>query len=188
MGAVFIIRFEALLHLLQRVGEFQQLRLYLLLVRPVLLVIDAVLHAGPEVHAQRAYLDLDRVILSQIHIPHRNTQDDMVAAVAVGLRMEDVILLIDNDQVVLPFQRIDHLVSVLLEIADHTHTGNVLQMCAGISRCRVEVQPFQFFIEAFMLFDSGVEGMDRLACRVLVDGVVQDVKPAKQQIQGILIG
>ena len=85
------------------------------------------LHGGPEVHGDGAELDLHGIVFHCIHVIDRYADNEMVASVAVRFRRCYVILLLDQDQVGLLFERVTEAADILFKEADDADSGNVLE-------------------------------------------------------------
>ena len=85
------------------------------------------LHGSPEVHGDGAELDLHGIVFHSIHVVDRYADDEMVAPVAVRFRRCYIILLLDQDQVGLLFERVAEAADILFKEADDSDSGNVLE-------------------------------------------------------------
>ena len=92
----------------------------------VVLVIDLVLEAGPEVHGDGAELHLDRHVLRPAGEEHRDLDDRVEALVAVGLGLGDVVLDLDHGDVGLIAEHAEDRVDVGHEAAGDPDPGDVL--------------------------------------------------------------
>ena len=63
------------------------------------LVGDAVFHGGPEVHGDGAQLDFHRIVFVCIQTSDIYAENDMVAAVTVGLGVLNIVSLTDENKV-----------------------------------------------------------------------------------------
>ncbi len=126
-------------------------------------VVDLMLQAGPEVHRDGSQLHFHPHHLFSVGEKDRNLQHQMVAAVAVGLGVFDVVLFFDDYQIVLTGQHLSHGVDVLDEGADDPDARNVVEVGAhGIQGNREAL--------AVHLFDNAHRALDAALDRV--DGVV----------------
>ena len=91
----------------------------------VVLVIDLVLEARPEVHRDRADLHLDGHRVRARREEHRHLDDEVQALVAVVLRLGDVVLHLQHLDVALHRQQLGEPVGVGHEAACHPHAGDV---------------------------------------------------------------
>ena len=68
------------------------------------LIPDVVLKACPEIHGNRAKLDLRYHILRSVRKIYRDTGVEMQGTVAVVVRLLDIVLLFENLHILLPFK------------------------------------------------------------------------------------
>lgn len=129
---------------------------------PLVLVIDLVLQAGPEVHGDRPDLNLhghgDRARAEE----HRNLDERVQALVPVGLRGGDVVLDLEYPHIVLRDERLQDLVGVGDEAARDPHSGDVQD--AGPDRLRRggDVEACHFPQDAPGGLDPGADVLDRV--------------------------
>ena len=90
------------------------------------LIAQLVFQAGPEVHGDRAQLQFDAHGLGRFGQEDRHFEDEVQAAVTVGLGVFNVILFLDQRQVILPHEHIRHRVDILDKRADHADAADVV--------------------------------------------------------------
>ena len=81
--------------------------------------------ARPRIHGDGAQLDLDVHHLFLVGEEDRHRHDQMQAAVAIFLRIGDVVLAADQRDVILLHERVGDAVDIVHKGADHAHTGDV---------------------------------------------------------------
>ena len=131
---IFAIAFHFRLYLLQLFGiaeKFFHQHFLSHRLTGLLLIADAVLHAGPEIHRHGAKLNFHRIVIHAVGMVNRHTKDNMVAAVAVGFRVSYVVSLLQDNQVFLLLNKIDNPVNVTDKVADHPDAGDIGQVIPG---------------------------------------------------------
>ena len=107
------------------VGGRRQLGEQVLGYMAVVLVVDLVLEARPEIHGDGAQLHLDGHGLRARRQEDRHLDDEMQAAIPVRLRVRDVVLLLEQRDVVLREQQVADAVDVMRERTDDADVGDV---------------------------------------------------------------
>ena len=84
--------------------------------------------ARPEIHRNRANLDFhpDETLL--IRKIDRYLRNDVIGAIAVILRIPNIILNLQDMHIVLPHHHTGERVNIVHEGADNTHTRNVIEI------------------------------------------------------------
>ena len=96
---MIIIFLKLLFHLFQYIGVLEEFGYTLFFVVVLFLVGDAVFHGSPEVHGDGAKLDFYRIVFVCIQTADIYAENDMVAAVTVGLGVLTLVALTDENKV-----------------------------------------------------------------------------------------
>ena len=122
--------------------------------------MDLMFQACPEIHGDGAQLDLDPHQLLVVRQKDRYAQHQMVAAVAVGLWILDIIFLLHHLQVILSGQHICYRIDVLDKRADDTNAGDVVEV--GFNGFQRDGKAFSvhLFQNAHRGFDTAFNGFD----------------------------
>ena len=96
---MIIIFLKLLFHLFQYIGVLKGFGHTLFFVVVLFLVGDAVFHGGPEVHGDGAQLDFYRLIFVCIQTADIYAENDMLAAITVGLGVLNIVSLTDENKV-----------------------------------------------------------------------------------------
>ena len=96
---MIIIFLKLLFHLFQNIGVLEEFGYTLFFVVVLFLVGDAVFHGGPEVHEDGAQLDSYRIVFVCIQTADIYAENDMMAAVTVGLGVLNIVALTDENKV-----------------------------------------------------------------------------------------
>ena len=96
---MIIIFLKLLFHLFQNIGVLEEFGYTLFFVVVLFLVGDAVFHGGPEVHEDGAQLDFYRIVFVCIQTADIYTENDMMAAITVGLGALNIVSLTDENKV-----------------------------------------------------------------------------------------
>src|SRR5690625_133742 len=94
------------------------------------LVVDLVLQTGPEVHGDRADLDFADDRHRSAVEEHGHLEDRVQAAIAIRLRVGDVVLDLDDPDVVLRGEQFEHMVGVGDEAAGDADACDVRDLLA----------------------------------------------------------
>ena len=105
------------------------------------------LHGSPEIHGNRAELDLDRIIFTGIQTENIYTENDMMTSIAIRFGIGDIVTFPDKDQIRLFFQHIDQIFNITDEITDNADAGDVLQKILCIFKSRFFPLADQFFFD-----------------------------------------
>jgi hypothetical protein len=147
----------------RRAGGIRQLVEQLRRHLAVVLVVDLVLEARPEVHRDRPDLHLDADGVRPRRQEHRHLHDEVQALVAVLLRLGDVVLDADDAHVLLGGEQLGDPVGVRDEAAGDAHAGDV----------------------GDGLPDRVERGLDALAAH-LVHHAVEALEPARDVLDGVV--
>ena len=107
--------------------------------RELFFVFELVLQAGPEVHGDGAQLDFDFHVAFFVLEEDRHGNDQVETAVAVRLRVLDVVFAVDELDVVLLQDAVGDGVDVLREAADDTDPGDVFDFILDVLKGRFDV-------------------------------------------------
>ena len=134
------------------------------------------LQARPEVHRDRAQLQFDAHGLRALRQEDRHLQNQVQAAVAIGLWGLDIVFFLDQRQVVLPHEHIRNRIDILDERADHADAADIVQILHhGLERDRIAA-PLE-------LADDAARGLDTAFDRVDRAGFARDARFIAQDIQ-----
>ena len=86
----------------------------------------------------------------------------MVAAVTVWFGIFDIVFYFDDGDVVLFGNEIRNGVDIINKSTDNTDTGYVIELVLDILGSEVVTQFFQFLVDTFRFFDSGLDKRDRV--------------------------
>ena len=89
----------------------------------------------------------------------------MVAAVTVWFGIFDIVFYFDDGDVVLFGNEIRNGVDIINKSTDNTDTGYVIELVLDILGSEVVTQFFQFLVDTFRFFDSGLDKRDRVTSR-----------------------
>ena len=84
----------------------------------------------------------------------------MVAAVTVWFGIFDIVFYFDDGDVVLFGNEIRNGVDIINKSTDNTDTGYVIELVLDILGSEVVTQFFQFLVDTFRFFDSGLDKRD----------------------------
>ena len=135
----------------------------MLLVGDLPLVLHLVLKTGPEVHGNGAdlHLHLDLPLLPGEE--HRDADDQVQAAVTVGLGVLDIILFLHQGDIILAGERIGQGIDVIHIGADHPDAGQVMDLRFQILHGEGDALADHFLNDAGTAFQPGLDGGDRVA-------------------------
>ncbi len=140
--------------------------LIVLAVLQALFVAQLVLQTRPKVHRNRAQLDFHAHPFGFVAQENRHLHDEVQAAVAVRLRVLDVVLPLNQRDVILPQQRIREQVNVLRKRADDAHTGDVIEVFLDGAQRHRQIAPLELFKDALRTFQPRLDGLNRVVFSV----------------------
>lgn len=100
----------------------------------------------------------------------------MQAAVAVFLRIGDVVLAADQRDVILLHERVGDAVDIVHKGADHAHTGDVEEIFFNGGCAESEAAARQFVADARRLLEAALDAFDRIALVLVGKIFVDDVE------------
>lgn len=116
-------------HRCDGVGTFQKFhadKLMVFVAAQLFFVAVLVFQAGPEIHAYGPYLHFGTHGSFSLCEEYRNLYDHVIASVAIGLRVQDIILDADDLNIVLFSQKIGNRIDVIYEGADDTDPCHIV--------------------------------------------------------------
>ena len=124
-------------------------------------VFELVLQAGPEVHGDGAQLDFDLHVALFVLQEDRHGNDQVETAVAVRLRVLDVVFAVDELDVVLLQDAVGDGVDVLREAADDTDSGDVLDFILDVLKGRFDIVQMGLGHKTVKGFEPRLDGLNR---------------------------
>ena len=115
---------------------------------------------SPEIHTIGTNLDFRTHGCFSLGEEHRNFHDYVVAAVTVWFGIFDIVFYFDDGDVVLFGNEIRNGVDIINKSTDNTDTGYVIELVLDILGSEVVTQFFQFLVDTFRFFDSGLDKRD----------------------------
>lgn len=106
----------------------------------------------------------------------RHRHDQMQAAVAVFLRIGDVVLAADQRDVVLLHERVGDAIDIVHKGADHAHTGDVEEVFFNGGCAESEAAARQLVADARRLLEAALDAFDRIALVLVGKIFVDDVE------------
>ena len=144
--------------------------------RKVVLIVELMLEARPEVHRDGSELYLDLHVAFLVFKEDRYLDDEMQAPVTARLRILDVVLPGDQGDVVLRKKCIGYLVDVVREGADDAYAGDVVDVLLDRAQVQRDVLPSHLTEQAVDRLDSACDVLDRVTLEFDGEGFVEDVE------------
>jgi len=142
---------------------------------PLLFIVELMLQAGPEIHGDGAELDLRLHHALFVGKEDWHADDQVQTAVAVELRMLDIVLFFDQSDIVLLEQGVGQHIHIILEGADDTDAGDIVNMLLHGSNRHGQALPLQLAKDADGLFEAGFDAVDGIAVKLQRKFLVEDV-------------
>ena len=123
----------------------------------ILLITKLMLQCGPEIHAVGTDLDLGSHRCFSFGEKYGDFYDHVIAAVAVGLWIFDVIFYLDNSDIVLLGDQIRNGVDIIDKSAHNPDAGYIIQLILDILGCKFIAKLLKLLVNAFWFFDPGFD-------------------------------
>ncbi len=150
--------------LVQGIGGFGRLgKLLYNMIRNLLLilVVENMLHAGPEIHSERSHLNLDLHPALSLQESKRHSHDQMQALIAIGFRVLNIVLNLQNREVFPLLEMLQQTVNILNEGEDDTHSGDIVNFVHHVVDCNIVSFALQLAHNALRFFNSRFYMLDR---------------------------
>lgn len=118
----------------------------------ILLITKLMLQCGPEIHAVGTDLDLGSHRCFSFGEKYGDFYDHVIAAVAVGLWIFDVIFYLDNSDIVLFGDQIRNGVDIIDKSAHNPDAGYIIQLILDILGCKFIAKLLKLLVNAFRFF------------------------------------
>ena len=118
------------------------------------------IQTGPEIHSNGADLNLYADKTLGIRKKYGNLHDHVIAAVAVGLWIFDIILYRDHLYIILAHQHLCHFVNIIHKRADNPYSRHVIQVFNHRFQRYLQSPALQLFHNTQRLFHTRLDHLN----------------------------
>lgn len=183
--SIFTVHFKGFFHFFKYFRILTESAPHFHFIKGLAFIADPVFHCCPEIHGYGAELDFHGIILHPFHVVDRDAEDEVIAAVAVGLRSIYVIFFFNDYQIGLLFQTADKVPYITFKKADHANARYIMQGCFCIIRACTRTFLFQLLFDTGFIFDTAADPVNGTHFFLLAGLMVQDFQPGEDQADSI---
>ena len=142
--------------------------------RKIVLIVELVLKACPEIHRDRSELYFDLHVALLVLKEDRHLDDQVKASISARLRILDIVLSCDQGDVVLCEKSTCDLIDIIREGADHAHAGYVVDVFFDGGEIEGYVLLSHLTEQAVDGLHSRLDALDRVSLELYREGLVED--------------
>ena len=151
------------------------------------LVLDLVLKRSPEIHGNSPYLNFHLNINDAVRQIHRQRHYHVIAAIAAGLRIHDVILNSKDLNVLLVADHLSDPVNIRCKRAYDTNTSYVIDVAHHVLDGGLIAVSLKLFYYALRSLDSCLNVLDGVISVNLLELLVKDLDLGLDLLEGRVI-